>query len=264
MSITPTVGNRADLRFDGSILKLVAGTGVAPPSAANGIAITTAGNVGIGKADPGSKLDVLSDTSTAIVGKSTASSGAGVYGESALFNGVRGLAHNPNHGGVVGVHDGGGIAVYGTGAVGVQGDGTSVGVYGRSATGAAVHAEGNAVQARDRGGFVKAMAYIDPFLPADQYVVRCYNSQTNVPSTTPCGITVTRSSFGGVGGVYQINFGFNVEDRFISLTPQASYLYLTSTDVAHGMIQYVSGSIVGVVFIRDGDLEDSRFHIIVY
>jgi hypothetical protein len=59
MSIAGTSG-RADLRFDGT-LKLVAGLGgVGPPPATNGIAITTAGNVGIGTVTPlaGNKLDV--------------------------------------------------------------------------------------------------------------------------------------------------------------------------------------------------------------
>lgn len=61
LSITPTVGNRADLRFDGSILKLVAGIGVTPPSATNGIAISTNGNVGIGTISPFYKLAVAGD-----------------------------------------------------------------------------------------------------------------------------------------------------------------------------------------------------------
>lgn len=131
LSIIPTAGtSRADLRFDGSILKLIASTGVVPPSALNGIAITTGGYVGIGANSPSFKLDVFSDTSTAIVGRSTVVSGSGVYGESSQFNGVRGVAHNANHGAVVGVHDGGGIAVYGTGATGVQGDGGSVNGFG--------------------------------------------------------------------------------------------------------------------------------------
>lgn len=171
MSITPNVGNRADLRFDGSVLKLVAGAGVVPPSGANGIAISINGNVGIGTTAPIAKL----------------------HAETSLANTT---------------------AVYGN-AMGANG----VGVYARSVSGPALYAEGNAVQLRDKGGFAKAMAYIDPFLPASQYVVRCYNSQQpgNVSSTAPCGITVSRL----VPGSYVVNFGFNVADRFISLTPQA-------------------------------------------
>ena len=67
-SITPNTGNRADLRFDGSLLKLVAGTGVTPPSAENGIAITTGGNVGIGSTTPQSKLEVVGQDALRLVG----------------------------------------------------------------------------------------------------------------------------------------------------------------------------------------------------
>jgi hypothetical protein len=262
------------------------------------------GNVGIGTANPAFKLDVFSATGTAIVGRSTVSSGVGVYGESALFNGVqgvanhaahsavvgvhntggtgvlgqssgtgvhgnslgngpgvygesaqfngvRGLAHNAAHGGVVGVHDGGGVAVYGTGATGVQGDGTGVGVYGRSTTGSAVHAEGNATQSADKGGFVKAMAYVDPFLPAPQYVVRSFNSQPGA------SITVTRQ---GVG-LYTVDFGFNVEGRFFSLTPQSTFAFPV------GMITGASGSQVTLEFLQINNSNnpvDSRFHIVAY
>jgi hypothetical protein len=122
---------RADLRFEGSTVKLLAGPVGGPPSSANGIAITTSGNVGIGTNTPGFKLDVSSNSSTAIVGRSTFSGGVGVYGESAQFNGVRGVGRNVNHGAVVGVHEGGGIAVYGTSrGTAVQGDSTSATGFG--------------------------------------------------------------------------------------------------------------------------------------
>lgn len=51
--------NRADLRFNGSSVKLVAGPGAGPPGFTSGIAVTTAGNVGIGTDTPGAKLDVI-------------------------------------------------------------------------------------------------------------------------------------------------------------------------------------------------------------
>jgi len=172
MTINGTASKRADIRFDGSTLKLVATSVAGPPSVNNGLAITTAGNVGIGTATPVSKLHVLSSQANT----------AAVYGNATAAGGV--------------------------------------GVYAQSAAGPALHAEGNATQAREKGGFVKAMAYIDPFLPAAQYVVRCYNSQTsgNQSSTAPCGITVTRTG----PGRYIIDFGFDVRDRFISVTPRNS------------------------------------------
>ena len=50
--------NRADIRFNGSALKLVAGPSVGAPGSENGVAITTAGNVGIGTVNPETKLHV--------------------------------------------------------------------------------------------------------------------------------------------------------------------------------------------------------------
>lgn len=51
--------NRADIRFDGSSLRLLVGTSTTtPPAVANGITISNAGNVGIGETSPASKLTV--------------------------------------------------------------------------------------------------------------------------------------------------------------------------------------------------------------
>ncbi len=81
----------------------------------------------------------------------------------------------------------------GAGGVGVFGQATTAngtGVYGVSAAGAAVHAEGNATQARDKGGFVKAMAYIDG---DDGTIVRCFNSSLAdaAASAGNCGFIAT-------------------------------------------------------------------------
>ena len=53
--------NRGDVRFDGSTLKLVAGPGFGPPPSTYGVAITTAGNVGIGTTNPSRLLEVAGD-----------------------------------------------------------------------------------------------------------------------------------------------------------------------------------------------------------
>jgi len=59
MSIQHVIGSgRADVRFDGSTLKLVAVSGNFVPPNTNGIAIDTSGLVGIGTATPATKLDV--------------------------------------------------------------------------------------------------------------------------------------------------------------------------------------------------------------
>ena len=70
MTIKPTAGNRADLRFDGVTLKLLATTGVAPPSSVNGITINAAsGNVGIGGSPfPVAKLEVVGQDALRLIG----------------------------------------------------------------------------------------------------------------------------------------------------------------------------------------------------
>ncbi|MCI0539999.1 MAG: hypothetical protein L0Z50_32740, partial [Verrucomicrobiales bacterium] len=68
MSIIPNTGNRADLRFSGSTLKLVAGPGPGPPPPENGIAISTSGNVGIGSPFPTAKLEVVAQDALRLIG----------------------------------------------------------------------------------------------------------------------------------------------------------------------------------------------------
>ena len=67
--------------------------------------------------------------------------------------------------------------------------------------------------ARQKGGTVKAMLFIDK----DRKIVRCFNStlKGNASSTVPCGITIGKGSDEQV----VINFGFQINDRFILSTP---------------------------------------------
>jgi hypothetical protein len=58
LSIAKQGVSRADLRFDGGRLKLVAAMNSLPPADTSGLAITTAGDVGIGITAPTTKLDV--------------------------------------------------------------------------------------------------------------------------------------------------------------------------------------------------------------
>jgi len=177
--------NRADVRFDGSSLKLLAGFGSGAMPSENGIAITTAGSVGIGTTTPVAKLDVENSQSgkSAVYGTETGTFGVGVYGEATAASGA--------------------------------------GVFARNLNGVALNTDGNAVQSRDKGGFVKAMVHMHYDGSGDSAIptfIRGYNGVTGA-ATGLCGFTYdhyVESFFANLHTT--IDFGFTVNDRFISLT----------------------------------------------
>jgi hypothetical protein len=73
---------------------------------------------------------------------------------------------------------------------------------------------GDAAQDRDKGGIVKAMLYVDGTV-VNPTILRCYNGITGA-STGNCGFTVRLLATGS----YEISFGFQVSDRFFSITPR--------------------------------------------
>ncbi len=91
----------------------------------------------------GTPLEGDSNTAQVAVYGHNTDAGNGVIGESQLAEGVRGISHNPNHGGVVGISDAaGGNGVFGTcdagtGVIGESKSGT--GVFGESEAGEGVH-----------------------------------------------------------------------------------------------------------------------------
>jgi hypothetical protein len=90
----------------------------------------------------GNPLEGDSNTAQVAVYGHNTDEGNGVIGESQLAEGVRGISHNPNHGGVVGISDAvGGNGVFGTcdagtGVIGESKSGT--GVFGESQAGEGV------------------------------------------------------------------------------------------------------------------------------
>jgi hypothetical protein len=118
----------------------------------------------------------------------------------------------------------GGSAIYGftyDAYTGVYGESNlGAGVVGLSNSGYAMAAAGDAHQSRVNGGWVKAMVIV--YYGQTNNMLQCYNSQqsSQIPnSTPPCGFTITRTSGGNPLGDYTIDFGFEVDDRFISITP---------------------------------------------
>jgi hypothetical protein len=103
------------------------------------------------------------------------------------------------------------------------------------------------------------MAYIDPFrLPAN-YLVRGYNSRLagNAATTLPCGMIVTRTSPGN----YTVDFGFDVRNRFISVTISNAGLAATAYAIGDGAPNSV---VVSTYFAVTEEFLDSQFFIFVF
>ena len=271
------------------------GTATSPPT--YDLRIDNAGNVGVGNVNLNTnltfaKLNVLGGGSDGLYSESGSGKGVvgssdsnyGVYGTSNNSDGVRGLSLNAtgvygqssthsglfgfssasqtlNYAGVYGLSDGdGGIGVIGqantNNAVGVFGVTTSpagVGVFGRNLSGRAMVAEGNVGQSRDKGGWVKAMAFVN----GDGTILRCFNSFFNgaAASTPPCGFVLTY-----IGeGTYDINFGFQISDRFFSITPTAGGEYN-----AAGFDVLPNGQLRVTTFGITVGIRDTPFMVIVY
>jgi hypothetical protein len=76
-------------------------------------------------------------------------------------------------------------------------------------------------QARTGGGWVKAMVFVNAF-QAPYNIIACYNSTLAgaAASTPPCGFNLTEDAV----GIFDINFGFKVSDRFLMTTLENSYV----------------------------------------
>ena len=155
-----------------------------------------------------------------------------------------------------------GTNVGGTGGVGVYGTG-DIGVFGTSSTGNnAMVADGNVSQSRTGGGWVKAMAYVNA-LNAPYTIVRCFNSSLSgaAATTPPCGITFTEEP-SGAPAKWEFNFGFEVDDRFVSATLAFwninDGLYTIAADA-------VSSTSVGVNVFGQGVVDgNAYFYVFVY
>src|SRR5215216_5624356 len=136
---------------------------------------------------------------------------AAIHGQSGAGNAVEGISGKDIASGVYGQNNSAGFGVAGRSANGT-------GVMGDSANGWAMQAFGNASQTRGQSGFVKAMAYVNPFHTADP-IKQCFDSQLPPAQATSgdCGIT-----YGHPGnGTYTLDFPFQVDDRFLSVTTTA-------------------------------------------
>jgi hypothetical protein len=175
---------------------------------------------------------VGSNTSSGIGVYGTSVSGTAVYGlsggTSGPANGVQGVTSSVSGSGVAGVNNSSGIGVYGfsvsgdgvygqTGNVnahGVAGVNTAtggIGVLGSAPNGDGFYTVNNVYQGRTAGGWIKAMAFVSP-----TGIVTCFNSTLIGAAATvpPCGFAFDKPG----AGDYIIDFGFQVDDRFFSIT----------------------------------------------
>lgn len=205
-------------------------------ASATRMVIDTNGNVGIGTLTPGTSLDVNGILSYQFLGKldmlqnSTATirahdlllghtSRLGFPGRALVDNGANGLV--VNFGGDwprtvlggdvtasanVGVNAN--LSVGGNVGIGTATPAHKLHIASEGASGYAIGIEGNATQNRDKGGWVKAMAKVN----ADGTIARQYSAFGGA-------ITVTLVPDSFSGPTYQVDFPFQVNDRFISITP---------------------------------------------
>jgi hypothetical protein len=206
--------------------------------------INGSGGAGVGAESKGQGYGVWAVSSNA------STYGVGVRGESfgnSFFpngngsDGVDGFAHSRNGSGVAGINFTDGPGIYGSSAGGGWGFTT----------------DSNVNQTRDKGGWVKALAFVDPSAAGGVAVTRCFNSQASgaTINTPPCGISIVSHSQGS----NTLDFGFEVDDRFVTVTPSS-----------------INGTLPGVFVISANQLEintyniffqdytDDRFYIVVY
>ena len=128
---------------------------------------------------------------------------------------------------------------------------------------AKLHVAGNTVQDRSGGGMIKAMLSVR----ADGTIERCYNGVTGT-STLNCGFSVAASQ----NGNYAVNLGFQVTDRFLSVTARGingSVNFPPTPMSADFRFSTLPNSNANEVFIDTfrpdtGATQNSAFMLIVY
>ena len=189
----------------------------------------------------------------------TSSTGQAVWGESAGTgfsngsgpDGVHGVTHSNAGSGVGGLNtaDGG------------------VGIWGEAPTGFGFYTPNNVQQARAAGGWVKAMVLGsggNGNFPAG-VIVSCFNSTLAgaAATTPPCGFTFDQTGIGD----YIVNFGFQVSDRFFSVTTHTA-------NPSPGVCTSFTGSCPHSLSVNEAEVTlwapsvqlytDSDFYLIVY
>ena len=213
--------------------------------------------------------------------------GLGIYSSSPDNHGIEGVSNSTFASGVVGENtSSGGNGVYGTGLVGVYGTTNvassygvigvntatgGIGIYGSAPNGDGFYTNNNVYQDRSAGGWVKAMALVD-----GNGIALCFNSTLiGAPATVPpCGFTLHAW---GVGD-YTIDFGFEVDDRFVSTTGTNNQIQTLTTACVNGLgscnntitstqvevTNWCINSKYGPCFQTDNGYVDGHVYVIIY
>jgi hypothetical protein len=197
--------------------------------------------LGVGVGSPQAALEVAGNGTDALVGDPGC--GAGFAGLGFLPSGS--LSGCTNYALVGDPHGGTYINSHDTGGISFRNNNTRLASMDNLGNFNLI--EGNAEQARGKGGFVKALAYINPLLSGGSArIVRCYNSQTG-SSMPPCGFNFIYVNLGD----YILDFGFQVSDRFAQVTPvmlgQGADEYLVSANVCLGTCSSITSSQIEIL-----------------
>jgi hypothetical protein len=226
----------------------------------------TGGNFILGKSNSASTATQLSSAAGNALKVSDTNGGTGVYasggnhtkntaavhGQSGAGNAVEGFSTANPASGVFGQDNNAnsyGVAGHSDNGVAVVGD---------SSSGWAMQALGNATQARSKGGFVKAMAFVDPVDHATDPIQQCFNSQLAPSQATNgnCGIAYTKVQT----GIYDLNFGFQIDDRFASATPYGSTRFLSAqvkSPIPSNTLEVAASNF-------QPNFTDTKFYVFVY
>ncbi len=239
-----TIGgtNRADIRFDGSTLKLLVGAGTGIPSNLNGISVNTSGNVGIGTIAPNSRLTLSGGSQWTTGGWSAQmnmQNGGALGWEAGASGQLRGVS-SAN----------GNLYFFRTNSpVGTSGGASTIDLT--------ITETGNLTQPLARNGVVKAMALVRVVRDCigtacgtlTASFVNCYNSTTNVTSGN-CGFSLPAVFGTGV----DVDFGFQINNRFILLTAGVGF-------PTAGIATFVG---TNRLTVANGNYATSEFYIFVF
>jgi len=202
-----------------------------------------------------------SSDASAISGSATATTLQATYG-------VAGSTFGAHGAGVVGINNN---ASTGYGVLGeVNNASPAVAGFNFSANGPGVlgagpwgfYTDSNVHQGPNAGGWVKAMAVIDDI--NNDRVVRCFNSALPGPAATapPCGFSYRKLAN---PGVYAINFGFDVSNRFATVTPGSIGITSSVSTKGDGNVAISANEVYLELYDSFEDsLVDGYFYIIVY